>query len=382
MAFGKKSAQEKALEVKFVRPAKMTGAAKAFLKTLQKKYETSKAPRKKNYIKSSSLKFNRILGGGWLRGRVYEMFGPESGGKTTWALDAIANAQRQYPDMGAFFVDVERSYDEERAAKLGVDIKAMGDPHIPENGDTAMDDVYDACMSGAFSVIVVDSVAGLETSEEVIATVGETKNKVGQSGRLMSVALKKIVRAAYVSDTAVIFINQMRDKPGEMFGPKETTPGGRALKFYSSARIQVRALTGAENKFMAGGEQVGHRIEMQVVKNKLGAPYRKATMDLYYFAPLDTVSELLELGIQNGVVTNTGTTRKQVYAFNGKSIAEGEDVLRKRLIEDHELRLQVMAEIEKVFVQPSLTPDLSSEEELKVLEKEDSDEETPHQNIL
>jgi len=372
----KKPASEKALEAtKFVRPAKATVAAKAFLKSLQKKYEKTGKPRQKNYIKSSSLKFNRILGGGWLRGRVYEMFGPESGGKTTWALDAISNAQRQYPDLGVFFIDVERSYDEDRAAKLGVDTKSMGEPHVPENGDTAMDDVYDACMSGAFSVIVVDSVAGLETSEEVIATVSEAKNKVGQSGRLMSVALKKIVRAAYTSDTAVIFINQMRDKPGVMYGPTETTPGGRALKFYSSARIQVHALTGKENKFMKGAEQVGHRIEMQVVKNKLGAPYRKATMDLYYFSPLDTISELLELGLQNGVLTNSGTARKQVYNFQGKPIADGEDGLRKRLVEDHDLRLKVMDEIEKVFVQPDVTPDLTAEEELNELEKEDSGDE-------
>jgi recombination protein RecA len=379
MALGnKKTAQQLALEsAKFEAPANMSSAAKAFRKSLHKKYGTDpKAVRPRDYVKSSSLKFNHILGGGWLRGRVFEMFGPESGGKTTWALDAIANAQRQYPKQGVFFIDVERTLELDRAAKLGVDIDSMGDPHIPENGDTAMDDLYDACMSGAFSTVVLDSVAGLETSEEVVASVGQAKNKVGQSGRLMSVGMKKIIRAAYSSNTLVIFINQMRDVPGVLVGPKETTPGGRALKFYASARISVKQRSEKERspKFLGPGKEViGHQMEMQVVKNKLGAPWRKATIDLYYASPLDTVSELLELGIQNGILQNVGNKREQDYQFEGKIIASGEDGLRKILMENHSLRLKVMEAIEKTYVKTE-TATLSETEEIDVLLKEDSEE--------
>lgn len=350
MAKSKLSDQELALRVQFVRPANPKLAEKAFMKDQAKRYGADVlgyASRPKLRIKSSSLKFNRILGGGWLRGRLYEMFGPESGGKTTWGLDCLGNAQKQYPDLNVLVVDAEASLDLDRAAMLGVDVKRMPKPIIPPNGDVGLQMVVDACMSGAFSAIMVDSVAALTPSEEVIVDVGKAKNKVGLSGKMMSQGLRKIVFAAYVSDTAVIFINQVRDKPGVMFGPTEQTPGGRALKFYASARIEVRSLSGEGCVFLdSNKERIGQKTQMHVVKNKLGAPYRKSEIDLYYTKPLDAVSELIEIGEKTGIITTNG--RKKI--FRDHEIAASFDEMVALFIGNHEWRDALTEDVEKTYV--------------------------------
>ena len=365
----KRTAQERALEVRFERPANAFTAAKAFLKGVAKEYgaeTTGISMRPRHYVKSSSMKFNRIMGGGWLRGRIYEQFGPESGGKTAWALDAVANAQRQYPNLQTLYFDAEATLDLDRAAAIGVDVKAMPKPIIPPNGDAAMDMMYKACMSGGFSTLVLDSIAILMPSEEVVSDIAESRNRVGLAGKMMSAAMRKLVKAAYDSETLLIFINQVRDKIGDnaySAGPKEETPGGRAVKFAASARISVKALGGKDNVFLGpGGERIGHRIEMQVVKNKLGAPYRKAEMDLFYAAPLDTVSEVFSLGMDTGVITFKGRS----YHYGKVALGNSKEEVKEKLFSDFDLKMALMNDVEAIYVKPDdITA--SKEEETKAL---------------
>ena len=337
------------------KPANCSTATRTLLKAWIKNYgaEALRVTRRKpQFIRSSSMRLNQILGGGWRRGRVFEVFGPESGGKTTLGLDCIANAQRQYPDEQVLVIEPEATLDLNRAASLGVDVMKMPPPILPPTGDAALDMVFEACLSGAFSVILFDSVAGIVPSEELLLDATESKNQVSLVARLMSNMLRKIVLAASHTDTAVLFINQVREKPGEMYGNPETTPGGRALKFYASARILVKPKSGKaeEVKYKdADGNLMGHVVEMVVVKNKMGAPFRKAETNLFYTKPLDVMSEIEDLGIKYGVIQKVG---RSPYSFGGAEIAKTIDEFRNTVRLDDNLRHSIMDAIEAEVSKP------------------------------
>jgi recombination protein RecA len=265
-------------------------------------------------------------------------------------------------------IDAEATLDLGRAAILGVDVKKMPKPIVPPNGDVGLQMIYDACMSGAFSVIMLDSVAALNPSEEIVADVAESKNRVGLSGKMMSTALRKIVYAAYISDTAVIFINQLRDKPGVLFGPKEETPGGRALKFAASARIEITPVSGVDNIYLnAEKERIGQKVRMKAVKNKLGAPYREANIDLYYLKPLDAVSELIEIAEIMGIMTSEGRKKK----FRGEIVGNNYDEMKILFMTKHDWRAALMEDVENGYA-PQSDIEVEKEKELKELLAGDS----------
>lgn len=339
-------AKKKEEAVKAPAPKSGTAALKTFLGHVEKKYGADVAgkPKPRKFIKSSSFKFDRIMGGGWLRGRIYELFGPEGGGKTTIALDAIQSSQKQYPQLSTLYLDKEHGLDEDRMTKLGVDVKKCIKDLDPKSGDETLQVMLEAILSDAFSVVVLDSIAILEPTEEQGVDIAEAKNKMGLQGKMMSTAMRKIVQAAFDHDVCVIFINQLRDKLNP-YGPKEETPGGRAVKFASSVRVNVHPVSGQENKYLKDGEQIGHKIEMTTVKNRLAPPMRKAGIDLYYSSPLDTVGEVISLGLEFDIITQSGRT----YFFGEQKLATSSAELRALLINDYKIRHAITTEVEKVI---------------------------------
>lgn len=331
------------------------GGAKlaSFLKHVEKKYgpEAVGKPKVRKFIKSSSFKFDRILGGGWLRGRIYELFGPEGGGKTTIALDAVQNAQKQYPELSTLYLDKEHGLDEVRMTNLGVDVSKCMKDLDPKTAEETLDVMTDAIRSDAFSVAILDSIAILEPTAEKINSKGEevgiaeASNKMGLQGKMMSTAMRRMVQAAFDHDVCVIFINQLRDKLSP-YGPKEETPGGRAVKFASSVRINVHPVSGKDNKYLKDGEQIGHKIAMQTFKNRLAPPMRTAEIDLYYSSPLDTVGEVIALALEFDILTQIGRT---YYFGKDNKLAGGAAELRQLLITDYKTRNAITAEVEKII---------------------------------
>lgn len=336
-------AKKKEDEKKSKGPAVPLGL-KAFLGFAKGKYKLEEKEKIRKFIKTSSFKFDRILGGGFLRGRIYELFGPEGGGKTTVALDAVANAQKQYPKESTLFIDKEHGLDDLRMTNLGVDITKCIYDLDPKSGDETLQMMCDGIASKAFSIMVLDSIAILEPEEEKGIDIKESKNKMGLQGKMMSAAMRKMVQLAYDNDVCVIFINQLRDKL-VMYGPKEETPGGRAVKFAASVRVNVHPVPGVENKYMQDGEQIGHKIEMIPIKNRLAPPMRKAQIDLYYSSPLDTVGEVIALGLEFDIITLKGRT----YYFGEQKLASSSALLRTLLVSNYEIRRTITAEVEKVI---------------------------------
>jgi recombination protein RecA len=346
-----KKKEEVKKPVAVVKPggAKLT----SFLKHVEKKYgpEAAGKPKVRKFIKSSSFKFDRIMGGGWLRGRIYELFGPEGGGKTTIALDAVQNAQKQYSELSTLYLDKEHGLDEARMTNLGVDVSKCEKDIDPKTAEETLDVLTDAIKSDAFSIAILDSIAILEPEAERVDSKGEevgikeASNKMGLQGKMMSTAMRRMVQAAYDHDVCVIFINQLRDKLNP-YGPKEETPGGRAVKFAASVRVNVHPVSGKDNKYMKDGEQIGHKIAMQTVKNRLAPPMRTAEIDLYYSSPLDTVGEVISLALEFDILTKTGHT---YYFGQDNKIAGSAIELKQLLISDFNLRSQITAEVEKVI---------------------------------
>lgn len=266
-----------------------------FLGTLGKKYgeETFSIP-KVEIIPSTSIGLNILTGvRGIPRGRIMEFYGPEHGGKTTIALASIAEANRR--GQRAFFADVECALDKSWAAKLGVDWNLTTYVRAP-SGEKAFDIICELVQSGYFALGVVDSVAALLSEVELESSMEDTKDRVGgYVAKIMSCGLRKLNSLVAPHNCGVIFINQVRDAIGTMYGDPESTPGGRALKFYSSIRIRVNKFTGADKVYKIGDIQVGHRCSIKLKKNKLGAPdSRDAEFDLYYSSGIDTISEMVE----------------------------------------------------------------------------------------
>jgi len=282
-------------------------------------------------ISSGCLELDMALGiGGFPRGRVIEIYGPESSGKTTIALHAVAETQKT--GGIAAFIDAEHALDPVYAANLGVDINQLYVSQ-PDSGEQALDIADALARSGAVDLIVIDSVAALVPKAELEGDMGDSH--VGLQARLMSQALRKLSGTVAKSKTIVIFINQLREKIGVMFGNPETTAGGRALKFYASVRLDVRRI----DSIKLGGELVGNRTRIKVVKNKLAPPFKIAEFDIVYGRGVSREGSLVDLGVEYGIVAKSGSW----YSYEGERIGQGRENA-KQFLADHP---EVAAEIEQ-----------------------------------
>jgi recombination protein RecA len=282
-------------------------------------------------IPTGSIALDVALGiGGLPRGRVIEVFGPESSGKTTVALHAIANAQAQ--GGIAAFIDAEHALDPDYAKALGVDTDALLVSQ-PDTGEQALEIVDMLIRSGALDIIVIDSVAALVPRAEIEGEMGDSH--VGLQARLMSQALRKITGALSNSGTTAIFINQLREKIGVMFGSPETTTGGRALKFYSSVRLDVRRIESLKD----GTDVVGNRTRVKVVKNKVASPFKQAEFDIMYGKGISREGSLIDVGVEQGFIRKSGAW----YTYDGDQLGQGKENARNFLRENPD----VAAEIEK-----------------------------------
>jgi recombination protein RecA len=286
-------------------------------------------------ISTGSISFDLALGvGGVPRGRVTEVFGPESSGKTTITLQIIAEAQRA--GGLAAFVDAEHALDPGYAKKLGVDVDNLLVSQ-PDSGEQALEITEALVRSGAIDVLVVDSVAALVPKAELDGEMGDSH--MGLQARLMSQALRKLTGTVSKSRTALIFINQIREKIGVMFGNPETTTGGRALKFYSSVRIDIRRIAAVKE----GDTVVGSRTKVKIVKNKVAAPFREAEFDILYGEGISREGDVLDLAVTHNVVEKSGAW----YSFAGERIGQGRENTRGFLKENKDIYAKIDAELRK-----------------------------------
>jgi recombination protein RecA len=316
--------KKKALENAMAQIEKMYGAG-AVMKLGQTKSLNVEA------VPTGSMTLDLALGiGGVPRGRIVEIYGPESSGKTTVALHIIAEAQKLGGEVA--FIDVEHALDPVYAAALGVDIDNLIVSQ-PDSGEQALEIAEALVRSGAIDAIVLDSVAAMVTKAEIDGDMGDTH--VGQLARLMSQAMRKLTSVISKSNCVAIFINQVREKIGVIYGNPETTPGGRALKFYSSVRIEVRRGEAIKN----GGEVIGNRTKCKIVKNKVAPPFKECEFDIMYGQGISRVGEVLDLAVEIGVVNKSGAW----FSYNGAKLGQGRDNAKEVLKNNPEM----MAEIEK-----------------------------------
>jgi recombination protein RecA len=257
-----------------------------------------------------------------------EIYGPESSGKTTIATHVIAESQKE--GGKCLIVDAEHAFDAQYAAQVGVDVKNLYISQ-PDNGEQALEITSRAVESGKFSVVVVDSVAALVPKAELEGEMGE--NKMGLQARLMSQALRKLTGIVSKTNTILIFINQLREKIGVMFGNPETTTGGNALKFYASVRLDVRRSITAQNSVMNGEEKIGNQVTVKVIKNKVAPPFRKAEFDVLYGEGIDKWGELLDAAVETKVIEKAGSW----FSYNGAKIGQGRDAVREIIKDNPEL---------------------------------------------
>lgn len=284
-------------------------------------------------ISTGSLSLDAALGiGGVPRGRIVEIFGPESSGKTTLALHVIAEAQKQ---QGlAAFVDAEHALDAKYAKNLGVDTDNLLISQ-PDTGEQALEITETLVRSGALDVIVVDSVAALVPKAEIEGEMGDAQ--MGLQARLMSQAMRKLAGAISKSNTCVIFINQIREKIGVMFGNPETTTGGRALKFYASVRLDIRRIASIKS----GDQVIGNRTKVKVVKNKVAPPFREAEFDIMYGTGISREGDLLDLAVQTDIVEKSGTW----FAFGDERLGQGRENVKEYLAQNPEVRQKIAARV-------------------------------------
>lgn len=286
-------------------------------------------------ISTGSISFDAALGvGGFPRGRVIEVFGPESSGKTTITLQVIAEAQRN-GGMAAF-VDAEHALDPAYAKKLGVDVDNLLVSQ-PDSGEQALEITEALVRSGAIDVLVVDSVAALVPKAELDGEMGDSH--VGLQARLMSQALRKLTGTVAKSRTSLVFINQIREKIGVMFGNPETTTGGRALKFYSSVRVDIRRIAAVKD----GDSVVGNRTKVKIVKNKVAAPFREAEFDILYGEGISREGDVLDLAVANNIVEKSGAW----YSYSGERIGQGRENTRTYLKENKDIFTKLDSEVRK-----------------------------------
>ena len=284
-------------------------------------------------IPTGSIGLNAALGvGGYPRGRIIEIYGPESSGKTTLAIHAIAEAQKQ--GGIAAFIDAEHAFDRFYAEKLGVDVNNLWISQ-PDNGEQALQIADQLISSSAIDILVVDSVAALTPKKEIEGDMGD--NVVGLQARLMSQALRKLTSTISKTNTTCIFINQLREKIGVMFGSPETTTGGNALKFYSSVRLDIRRVTSIKD----GDEVIGNQVRVKVVKNKVAPPFRKCEFEILFGEGISKVGEIVDLGVEYGIVQKAGSW----FSYEGNKLAQGRDAVKKLLKDNPELCEELEAKI-------------------------------------
>lgn len=306
------------------------------------------AVRNVRAIPTGALSLDLALGiGGVPRGRIVEIFGPESSGKTTLALHVVAEAQRN--GGVAAFIDVEHALDPVYAKALGVDVDELLISQ-PDTGEQALEITDMLIRSGALDVVVIDSVAALVPRAELEGDMGDVH--VGLQARLMSQALRKLAGTINRSDTTAIFINQLREKIGVMFGSPETTPGGRALKFYASVRIDVRRIEAIKQ----GTDNVGNRVRAKIVKNKVAPPFRLAEFDIMFGEGISREGSLLDVAAEQGIVRKAGAW----YTYDGDQLGQGREKAKVFLRENPEIAMQLQAQ---VFKAVGLLPDDTDEDE-------------------
>jgi len=284
-------------------------------------------------ISSGSLGLDLALGvGGYPRGRVIEIFGPEASGKTTLAIHAIAEAQKA--GGIAAFIDAEHAFDRFYAEKLGVNIDELLISQ-PDSGEQALEIADQLIRSSAVDIVVIDSVAALTPRAELEGDMGDSK--MGLQARLMSQALRKLTANISKTNTTCIFINQLREKIGIMFGNPETTTGGNALKFYASVRLDIRRISQLKD----GDEVIGNQTRVRVVKNKVAPPFRKAEFDIMFGEGISKVGEILDLGVEYGIVKKSGSW----YSYEETKLAQGRDAAKKLFKDNPELAAEIEAKV-------------------------------------
>ena len=302
-------------------------------------------------IPTGSLSVDAALGvGGFPRGRIIEIYGPESSGKTTLALHAIAQAQKQ--GGTAAFIDAEHALDPVYASKLGVDIDELYVSQ-PDNGEQALDICEALVRSGAIDIVVVDSVAALVPKAEIEGDMGDSH--VGLQARLMSQALRKLTSVISKTNTVVVFINQLREKVGVMYGNPETTTGGKALKFYATIRIDIRK----SEAIKEGKEIIGNRTKVKIVKNKVAPPFRTCVVDMMYGEGISRTGEILDFAVDMDLIKKSGS----FYSYNGERIGQGRDNARQFLMEHPEIFDDLDSQIRAQLLQnpPAIIQDSSTD---------------------
>ena len=284
-------------------------------------------------IPTGSIALNAALGvGGYPRGRIIEIYGPESSGKTTLAIHAIAEAQKQ--GGIAAFIDAEHAFDRFYAQKLGVDVDNLYISQ-PDNGEQALEIADQLIRSAAIDIIVIDSVAALTPKKEIEGDMGDSA--VGLHARLMSQALRKVTATISKTNTTCIFINQLREKIGVMFGNPETTTGGNALKFYASVRLDIRKIASIKD----GDNVIGNQVRVKVVKNKVAPPFRKAEFEIAFGEGISRIGEIVDLGVEYGIIKKSGSW----FSYQDSKLAQGRDAVKALLKDNPELCEELEAQI-------------------------------------
>ncbi|MEY3343926.1 MAG: recombinase RecA [Bacteroidota bacterium] len=292
-------------------------------------------------ISTGSISLDLALGiGGFPKGRVIEIYGPESSGKTTVAIHAIAEAQKQ--GGIAAFIDAEHAFDRYYAQKLGVDIENLLISQ-PDNGEQALEIADNLIRSGAIDIIVIDSVAALTPKSEIEGEMGDSK--VGLQARLMSQALRKLTATISRTGCCCIFINQLREKIGVMFGNPETTTGGNALKFYSSVRLDIRRI----GQLKDGESVIGNRTRVKIVKNKVAPPFRTAEFDIIYGEGISRTGELVDIGVEKGIIKKSGSW----FSYNETKLGQGRESVRQLFMDNPELAEEIEMQVRAASEAPA-----------------------------
>lgn len=293
--------------------------------------EKAEAPME--VISTGSLGLDIALGiGGFPKGRIVEIYGPESSGKTTVAIHTIAEAQKKGGICA--IVDAEHAFDSSYARRLGVDVDSLLISQ-PDHGEQALEIADRLILSGAVDVVVIDSVAALVPKGELEGEMGESK--MGLQARLMSQALRKLTATISKTNSCCIFINQLREKIGVMFGNPETTTGGNALKFYASVRLDIRRMSQIKD----GDEAVGNRVKVKVVKNKVAPPFRQAEFDIIFGLGISKVGELIDMGVEYGIIQKSGSW----FSYEGNKLGQGRDAVKQLLLDNPEVATEVETKI-------------------------------------